>query len=337
MTRKFALITGTAFALASLAVIANAATAQDPAQNTGQSYGADTVSIENFIGRVEIRTGTSSQVSVAITNPGGLADDPQLRQTGSSLAIDGGQSIRNLNCNNRNGQMRIGPRWRGQHDIDEYPLLTITAPASLALRLRDSAFQGTSGDLGSLDLEIDSCGDFETGDIAHDADISINGSGDVTTGGVGGNLDLGINGSGDVVLGAIGGAVDIGINGSGDVRMTDVAGDTDIGINGSGDVDLGRIASLDISINGSGDVSADSMNGAFSIRVGGSGDVNIRGGRAEPFDVSVNGSGDVSFGGTAVNVTVRESGSGDVSIDAIEGSVDWRRNGRPVLRVGNAK
>lgn len=333
MTRKFALITGTAFALASLAVIANAATVQDP----GQSYSADTVSIENFIGRVEIRTGASSQVSVAISNTGGVADDPLLRQTGSSLAIDGGQSIRNLHCNNRDGRMRIGHRWRTQHDIADYPMLTITAPASVALRLRDSAFQGTSGDLGSLDLEIDSCGDFETGDIVHNVDISINGSGDVTTGDVGGDLDIGINGSGDVILGAIAGSVDIGINGSGDVRMTDVTGDTDIGINGSGDVDFGRIAGLDISINGSGDVSADSMNGAFNVRVGGSGDVNVRGGRAEPFDVAINGSGGVSFGGTAVNVTVREFGSGDVSIDEIEGNVDWRRNGRPVLRVGNAK
>jgi hypothetical protein len=332
MTRKSALIAGTAFALASLAAIATSATAQEEQR----SYAADTVSIENFIGRVEIRTGSSDQVSVSITNPGGLAGDPQLRQTGSSLAIDGGQSIRNLNCNSRGGHIRIGRRWSSQHDLADYPLLTITAPASLALQLSNSAFQGTSGDLGSLDLEMDSCGRFETGAIAHDAGISINGSGDVTTRDIGGNADIGINGSGDVVLGAVGGMADIGINGSGDVRMADVGGDADVGINGSGDVEFGSVAGLAVRISGSGDVEARTMNGAFSARIGGSGDVAVHGGRAEPFDVSIMGSGDVSFDGTAVNVTVRETGGGDVTIGEIEGAIDWRRNGRSVLRVGGA-
>ncbi|WP_417471171.1 GIN domain-containing protein [Maricaulis sp.] len=330
MTRKSALIAGTAFAMASLALIANAATAQDQ----GQSYSADTVSIENFIGRVEIRTGDAAGVSVSITNPGGLVEDPQLRETGAGLAIDGGQSIRNLNCNVRNGVIRIGRRWSGQHEISEYPLLTITAPASLALQLRDAAFQGTAGDLGSLDLEMSSCGNFETGDIAHDVDVNINGSGDLTTRNIGGDVDIGINGSGDVVLGDVAGMMDVGINGSGDVRVADVTGHTDVGINGSGDVEFGNIAGLEIRISGSGEVEAHTMNGPFSARIGGSGDIAIQGGRAEPFEVSINGSGDVRFGGTAVNVTVRETGGGDVSIEEIEGSVDWRRNGRSVLRVG---
>ncbi len=331
MTRKSALIAGTAFALASLAVIATSATAQDQ----DGSYSADTVSIENFIGRVEIRTGTSSQVSLAISNTGGIADDPQVTQTGSSLAIDGGQSIRNLNCNIRGGQMRIGRRWSSQHAIADYPLLTITAPASLALQLRDSAFQGTAGDLGSLDLEIDSCGDFETGNIAHDVEISINGSGDVTTRSIGGDVDLGINGSGDVGLGSVAGLAHVGINGSGDVRMADVTGNADVAINGSGDVEFGNVAGLEVRISGSGDVAADSINGALSVRVGGSGNITVRAGRAEPVDISINGSGDVNFGGTAVNVTVRESGSGDVTIGEVEGNIDWRRNGRSVLRVGS--
>tara|TARA_R110002073_G_scaffold29837_4_gene93603 strand:+ start:8801 stop:9802 length:1002 start_codon:yes stop_codon:yes gene_type:complete len=333
MTRKSALIAGTAFALASLAVIANAATAQDQ----GQSYSADTVSIENFIGRVEIRTGSSDQISVAISNTGGLVDNPSVDHSGSRVAIDGGQSIRNLNCSSRGGQIRIGRRWSGQNAISEYPLLTITAPASLALQLRDSAFQGSSGDLGSLDLTMSSCGRFETGDIAHDAEININGSGDITTRAIGGNVDIGINGSGDVVLGTVAGTADVGINGSGDVQMADVGGDAEVGINGSGDVEFGTIAGLAVRISGSGDVEARSMNGAFSAQIGGSGDIAVRGGRAEPFEVSINGSGDVSFGGTAVNVTVRESGGGDVDIAEIEGSVDWRRNGRSVLRVGGTR
>jgi len=81
-------------------------------------------------------------------------------------------------------------------------------------------------------------------------------------------------------------------------------------------------------------VEAQSLNGAFDTRISGSGDVQVHEGRAEPFEASINGSGDIRFGGTAVNVTVRETGGGDIHIDEIEGNVNWRRNGRTVLRVG---
>ena len=73
--------------------------------------------------------------------------------------------------------------------------------------------------------------------------------------------------------------------------------------------------------------------GLVALVVGG--DVLVRGGRAEPFEAYINGSGDIAFRGTAVNVTVRESGGGDVEIRDIEGSIDWRRNGRSILRVGS--
>tara|TARA_R110000868_G_scaffold57591_2_gene177774 strand:- start:954 stop:1955 length:1002 start_codon:yes stop_codon:yes gene_type:complete len=333
MQRKTMLITGTAILAASLSLIAHAATAQ----TGGQTYQASAISIENFIGRVEIRTGSSSQISVSISNPGDLVEDPTLQQTGSRLAIDGGQSMRNLNCNIRNEQMSIGRGRFTRHPIADYPVLTITAPESIALHLEESAFQGETGALGALDLSMDNCGRIETGAIAHDVNLSINGSGDVTTAGIGGDVNVDINGSGDVVLGNVSGIADIDINGSGDVRFGDVTGDSTVDINGSGDVAFGTIAGLAVRISGSGDIEAASMNGAFSARINGSGDIAVRDGRAEPFDVYVGGSGDVSFGGTAVNVTVRESGSGDVDIRSVEGSIDWRRNGRQVMRVGETR
>jgi hypothetical protein len=310
------------------------------AQTGGQAYSGDTVSIENFIGTVEIRTGNSSQINVSIENPGEHAGDPTIRQTGSLVAIDGGESVRNLNCNNRNGNMRIGRGgwngWRGGNPIEEYPTLTITAPESVALELRRSAFRGETGNLGSADITMSSCGDLVMGDIAGMANINISGSGDITAGTVGGDLDISINGSGDVELGDVGGAVEIGIAGSGDVVMADVRGDTDININGSGDVGFADIGGVTVRVGGSGDIAADSMNGAFFARINGSGDIEIDGGRAEPFEAQIAGSGDIAFDGTAVNVEINENGSGDVDIADIEGSISWRRHGRTILRAGDS-
>ena len=316
----------------SLSTQAGAASVSAQSLSGGQSYAGGALEIENFIGVIEIREG-GDEITVAVENTGGLVEDPMVSATSSSVRVDGGQTLRRINCNTRNNQMRIGTRF-DMHDIEEYPRLVITAPADTTLSLHDSAYRATAGDLGALDLGVASCGDFESGDIAGDADIFIGGSGDVITGTVGGNAEISINGSGDIETGRVAGYGEISINGSGDVETDDFGGDVEVSINGSGDVRTGDVSSLQVSINGSGDVAADALNGAFQARIGGSGDITIDRGRAEPFSVDVHGSGDVSFGGTAVDVRVNESGSGDVEIADMEGSIDWRRHGRSVVRSG---
>jgi hypothetical protein len=336
MIIKSTLLASTVLLLAGTSVLSTTT-----AQSGGQAYSGDTVSIENFIGTVEIRTGGGSQINVAISNPGEHAGDPTVSQNGNLVAIDGGESVRNLNCSNRNGSMRIGRGgwngWRSGNPISEYPTLTITAPESVALELRRSAFQGETGDLGRADITMSSCGNLVMGDIAGAANINISGSGDITAGSVGDDLGISINGSGDVELGRIGGEVDLDIAGSGDVIMADVSGDTEVNINGSGDVRFADIGGVTVRVSGSGDIAADSMNGAFFARINGSGDIEIDGGRAEPFEAQIHGSGDIDFDGTAVNVEINEGGSGDIDIADIEGSVNWRRHGRTVLRVGDSQ
>jgi len=331
MTSKQALLAASAALLTGVAVMATTASAQ----NQSGTYSADTVSVENFIGRIEVRTGSSNQVSVAISNPGDRAEDPVYSQSGNRVEIDGGQRIRNLNCNTRNGQMRVGRRF-SMNDIEDYPLLTITAPADIALELSRSAFKGEAGDLGSLDLSMSSCGRFEGGDILDEAAIRISGSGDVSLGTIGQSASIEINGSGDVVMSDIAGSSSVNISGSGDVRTGNISGDAVVGINGSGDVQFGDVSGLSVRISGSGDVEAQSLEGAFDARISGSGDIHVHDGRAEPFEASIHGSGDIRFGGTAVNVSVRESGGGDIHIGEMEGTVNWHRNGRTVLRVGGA-
>lgn len=331
MNIKQTFLATSAVIIAGVVAVSTGATAQ----TTSSGYSADTVAIDHFIGNIEVRTGSSNQVTVAISNPGDLVEEPTISNASGTLTIDGGESMRNLRCSSRNNNVRIGRSRLNMHDIEDYPTLVITAPADIAFNLRRSAFVGESGDLGSLDMSMSSCGRFNGGNIAGVAAISINGSGDITVGSIGSNADVDINGSGDVVFAGVGGAATIGINGSGDVQTGDINGDADVSINGSGDVEFGSVAALEIGISGSGDVKADSMNGAFDARINGSGDIRVRGGRAEPFGVYIGGSGDVTFDGTAVNVSVREGGSGDVRIDNIEGTVSWRRHGRTILRVGD--
>lgn len=334
MNLKQAILAGTAVVFVGAAAMAT--TSSTVVQSGSQSYNSDALRIENFIGRVQIETGSSNTVSVSVTNPGGHVGDPDLVQNGTTLVIDGGESVRRLNCNSRNNRVRIGRSRMNMHPIEEYPLLTITAPADIALEMRDSAYVGEAGDLGSLDLSINSCGDFTAGDVDNDASIRISGSGDVDLGTIGGEYTVRISGSGDVTSEGAGASTSVNISGSGDVVVGDVAGDAEVDINGSGDVEFGRVEGLAVHVSGSGDVEADSMNGRFEARINGSGDIRVNDGRAEPFEVTVSGSGDVRFGGTAVDVVVNESGSGDVSINEIDGSVNWRRNGRTVLRVGDA-
>lgn len=338
MPTKTTLIATSALVIAGVAGLANAATTSSATtlQDGSRYAGADAVRIANFAGRIEIRTG-GSDVSVAVTNSGGHVDTPTVNQNGDMVVIDGGLNMRRMRCNSRNNGYQVWEQGESRESLDEYPMLTITAPADLALEIERSLFVGTAEDMASMDIGMSKCGRFEAGNVAGDAEIGISGSGDVRLRNVGGTADIGISGSGDVFMGTVGGMMDIGISGSGDVEAGHVDGDVEIGISGSGDVELGDVQSLSIRISGSGDIVADTMNGAFSAGISGSGDIRVRGGQAQPFEARINGSGDIDFGGTATNVSVNENGSGDVEINEIEGSIDWRRHGRTVLRTGNSR
>lgn len=67
-----------AMALAGFGAIAMSASAQD-----SQGFAGDAVSIENFIGRIELRTG-GSQIQVEIRNPGDAAEDPVATATAAA-------------------------------------------------------------------------------------------------------------------------------------------------------------------------------------------------------------------------------------------------------------
>lgn len=334
---------------------------------SSQSYAADAVSIEDFIGRVEVRTGSGTGVSVRVEPGSGDHAGPAVSEEGGRVVIDGGQNMRNLRCDTRRGELRIGRRFGDAQPISAYPTLIIEAPSSVSFHIEDSAFTGEAGDLGTARVAVDYCGDFAIRGIAGDGSLSINGSGDLTVGEIGGDAMLSINGSGDIGAAALGdleisingsgdieidrhsGAFDIsingsgtvlvasgmatsfdaGINGSGDIEYRGEAADVDLTNNGSGDVTLAAAGNVRAGVRGSGDIEIGTQTGHFEVSSRGSGDVRVSNGRAMPFIVAASGSGDVRHGGEAVNTEVEIDGSGDVHADSYSGSYRWvSRNGR---------
>lgn len=313
------------FKIAASALVLAAALA--PA-GSAQSFDASSLDVRNFIGRIEIRE-ANGPILVNVEGGASDIDAPSISEAGGMVRIDGGHSMRNMNCTTRNGNISVRQGWRGERrPLSDYPTLVISAPSSLALHVERTLFVGEAGNLGSLDLDFDHCGSFAAGDVAGDASIDIDGSGDVRIGMVGGMAEFEIDGSGDLISEGINGSAELGIDGSGDITTGDIGGSVRIGIDGSGDIETGRVNGAEINIDGSGNTVLASVAGGVNIGIDGSGDVVIGEGRAQPFHVEIDGSGDVRFNGEAVDLHVEIDGSGDVRVQQSSGSYYWREHGR---------
>lgn len=296
--------------------------------SSAQSFNATSLEIRNFIGRVEIRE-ANGPILVNVERGAAELEAPGVSEAGGRVTVDGGHSMRNMNCNSRNGVISVREGWRGEsRPLSDYPTLVISAPSSVALHIERTLFTGEAGNLGSLDLDFDYCGSFTAGDIAGEAAIMIDGSGDVRVGSVGGAASFEIDGSGNLSSAGIGASSTLGIDGSGDITTGDIAGSVEVEIDGSGDIEVGSVRGADIGIDGSGNAVFASVDGGVTIGIDGSGDVVIRDGRAQPFRVDISGSGDVRFGGEAVDLHVDIDGSGDVRVERSSGSYYWREHGR---------
>ncbi|MBI1234815.1 MAG: hypothetical protein GC208_09970 [Alphaproteobacteria bacterium] len=313
------------FKIAASALVLAAALA--PA-GSAQSFDASSLDVRNFIGRIEIRE-VNGPILVNVEGGASDIDAPSISESGGTVRIDGGHSMRNMNCTTRNGNISVRQGWRGERrPLSDYPTLVISAPSSLALHVERTLFVGEAGNLGSLDLDFDHCGSFTAGDVAGDASVDIDGSGDVRIGMVGGMAEFEIDGSGDLISEGISGSAELGIDGSGDITTGDIGGSVRIGIDGSGDIETGRVNGAEINIDGSGNTVLASVAGGVNIGIDGSGDVVIGNGRAQPFHVEIDGSGDVRFNGEAVDLHVEIDGSGDVRVQQSSGSYYWREHGR---------
>ncbi len=354
---------GSAYGLALLATIfaSQPAWAQD----------APRLSINNFIGTLDVRTGNYDKITVTD------ADGVMVERHGANIAIDDGQSLNNINCKQTNASVKISVgKWRwnkrkgGYKDLDAYPHIIITAPENTHLAIEHAIIFGDIGNIGSADLRVRSCGNLEFANISGKFDLSLSGSGDVTIGnaasadiGIAGSGDFSaqgldrldisiagsgdanirnisgsasgsITGSGDIDLGNIGGDFIFRSTGSGDMQVGDIIGRAKISARGSGDVELARIqGGLSYAGGGSGDLDADYVSGAeLFINIGGSGTAEIDDGNVTELNIKVNGSGSVRYAGSSINGQLITRGSGIISVQKPSGRVRQEKHGSGYIR-----
>jgi|GEM_PF-2696073 len=297
---------------------------------------AQSVEIENFIGTVDIREGATLSID------GDARGTAELR--GSRLRVDGGESVKGLSCNTkRNGDVMIGKGWRSKSAKSltrDYPTLSISAPASTAIVIRDSIVFGEVRNVGEVEASLPSCGKLVFGDVAGGFSVGLSGSADVDAGSVGeadlrtsgsgdfevvnaDSLSFKSSGSGDLVMRAVSGPASVSTSGSGDAVIASVGGGLNFRSTGSGDIVVGHVdGPVEISTTGSGDVEIDRGEvTTLSVRTTGSGDVSIEGSVGDA-EISSTGSGDVDIREQTGRLSARASGSGDVTVNGRRGKSD---------------
>jgi len=351
-----------AIAASCLALLAGPANAKD----------APTLTIEHFIGTIDMRTGDYDKITVTD------ADGAPVTRTQGGVTINGGETLKNTNCKKSSASVKISVgnwRWnkrKGSYkNLNEYPSLKITAPKNTHLVIDKAVIFGNVGNIGSADIRLQSCGDFDLADISGRIDLRIAGSGDISMGNAGigdiriagsGNftaLDMeqvktSIAGSGDVHIGNVSGSVEARIAGSGDAEFDNVGGDfnyrgagsgnldvgdidgnADITTAGSGNVEIGRIeGDLSYSSGGSGDFGADYVGGTeLSAKTGGSGTIEIDGGNVTGLYLKAGGSGNVRYDGKSTNAELYVNGSAEISIREPSGKLHKEKRGSGSIRI----
>jgi len=327
-----------------LALLATAATAKD----------APTLTIENFIGTVDVRTGDFDKITITD------ADGASVEQSKNSVLIDDDQTIKNANCRKSKASIKIsvgGKNWYkrkgGYKDLDEYPFLKITAPENTHLIIDNAIIFGAVGDIGSADIKLRSCGNLDFANVNGHLDLRIAGSGDFTaqniqsvevSGAGSGDVTIGdiantalvvSAGSGDNDIGNVGGDFDFSGAGSGDLNVGNIMGNADIKTAGSGDVEAGRIeGNLTYTSGGSGDFEADYVGGdKLSSKSGGSGTVEIDGGNVTELYVKIGGSGSARYDGRSTNAELYTGGSGAITVREPSGNLRKKKHGSGSIRI----
>ena len=321
---KTCLIVG--LSLASFSSLSQTATAQDVA----------TFEIENFIGRLTITNGETFSIKGEQSG--------SLTQSESIWRIDGDEEINVTSCRQNNSRIELSfgswswfGRSGGYKNLDEYPHLKVTLPATAKLKISQSVIYGDVQDLGAADITLNHCGDMVLGSIDGQFNLEILGSADLQAGTVG-RADITIRGSGDVSLDKVGDFA-LSVNGSGDIDVETINGTASILSNGSGDVEIDDLVGhFEYRNRGSGDLSIDDLHADKAyINVNGSGDVEIDSGDVVDLSVKTNGSGDVDYGGQADNVVARTNGSSDIYVKTANGEVIASANGSGSVKVNGVR
>lgn len=262
-----------------------------------ERYDARDLSIERFVGLIEVETGGVDRVEAAWE--AGAADivAPRFEVRGDKLEIVQLRRRDDTRCRGDEDGATVSIERGDRHPIADYGRLTIRIPEGAKVEIGGGAPIGTVGDVGELSVGLGGCGDLQVGNVAGDAEMAVNGSGSLSVGAVGGRLSAAMNGSGAVAVGAVAGGLEAAINGSGGVQVASVEDDIEVAINGSGDV-------------------------------------HILGGRARHVEAAIMGSGELRFDGVAQDVELASFGSGNVYVAEVSGQVETASFGSGRVRVG---
>ena len=275
--------------------------------------------ISDFVGTVIVEEGRSFDYSLDMKK--GLVSEPQISQSNGNLIISGDDDVQIRNCNSNWNGNKMTMQLKGdrrKHDLADFPVLRVTAPANANLELELDGGEAKVTDLASYSLATNGCGDVELGDTSGPAEISLNGSGDVILG-ESATLKLSINGSGDVEAGDVRGEGVISLRGSGDAEIDSIGDELTADLRGSGDIVIGEVT------------------GSTTVSLRGSGDVTIADGNVSDLKIDLRGSGDISVRGQANDVSVLLYGSGDVYVARATGNRDVNRYGSGDVRIGDQR
>ena len=291
---------------------------------------AQSVEIADFIGTVEVRAGAELAVEGAARGT--------VEESGNRLRVEGGESLKGVNCRVRDDEVMIGKGWRnkGAKSLEEYPSLRITVPTGTALVVRDSLVFGEVDGVSDVDVELPSCGKLTFGDVPGDFSVTLSGSADVSAGAVGAAA-LRTSGSGDFAIGDAD-SLSFSSSGSGDLVAGRVRGPVAVSTSGSGDAVLDAAGDgVVFRSSGSGDLAIGRADGVVEVFTTGSGDVVIREGEVSGLEVRTTGSGDVEIGGVVGDAEVSSTGSGDVVLAEQVGTLRSRSTGSGDVTVNGRR
>ncbi len=295
---------------------------------------AQTLTIENFIGTVQVKLGAGKKITVTD------ADGVNYNTNKAGLNVDDGKNVRDYNCRYKKNMPYIGKgKWfrksggKGYVNINEFPLVKITIPENVHVEIKNTILFGNIEQIGSGNIHISSCGDLQLGDVSGRFNLKVSGAGDVKMGDAG-DSTISISGSGDVIAGDFASA-DIVVSGSGDLEAGDVIRHAKIQTSGSGDIVLARIkGGLEYSGSGSSDFEADYVGGGdLSVRVSGSSDITIKAGEVDNLYIRASGASDVVYNGSSVNAKARASGASDIYIRKPSGNLSTSDSGAADVNV----
>ena len=289
---------------------------------SAQDYKTDTISIQDFVGTVTVKTlpeNARDQLIRVEIKQGKINQDVEVIDEKSRVVVRSPalsrEDVRDC-CNDRirrTYEPRAGRKLSTGEPVDndffaDYPELIVTIPMQANVSFIDARIKLAMEDFDGR-LDLDAC--YVYGEIG-DVDEAV----------------IGVLSGSRLVMGDIDGGVEVDVSGDGDVKFG-TASIADIDIAGPGDVIFDRVEGmLDISIAGSGIVRANWVEGPMTVRVAGSGGAAVRDGRADRLRAIIDGSGGILFDGLTVNPDLRLYGSSEVRLARVQGRVVHEGSGQ---------